>query len=99
MTSWAFDCFINLEQFYFIRIINSEQKTTLQSAEVLYQGLQYRVVDKSEQPAASKVHWLLCKVSLATFIASRACTEMMFIRSKLGLNKNINLHCLSFLKT
>ena len=95
MTSWAFDCFINLEQFYFIRIINSEQKTTLQSAEVLYQGLQYRVVDKSEQPAKYNG----CKVSLATFIASRACTEMMFIRSKLGLNKNINLHCLSFLKT
>ena len=64
MTSWAFDCFINLEQFYFIRIINSEQKTTLQSAEVLYQGLQYRVVDKSKQPAkytgfSARFHWLL----------------------------------------
>ena len=48
------------------------------------------VVDKSR---------LLCKVSPATFITSRARTEMMFIRSKLGLNKNINLHSLSFLKT
>ena len=48
------------------------------------------VVDKSR---------LLCKVSPATFITSRARTEMMFIRSKLGLNKNINLHSLYFLKT
>ena len=30
----------------------------------------------------------------ATLIALRTYTEMMFIRSKLGLNKNINLHCL-----
>ena len=56
-----------------------------------------RVVDKSRQLA--KFAGILRKVSPATFIASRARTEMMFIRSKLGLNKNINLHCLSFLKT
>ena len=51
-----------------------------------------RVEDKSRQPAKYEV-------SPATFTASRARTEMMFIGSKLGLSKNINLHCLSFLKT
>ena len=56
-----------------------------------------RVVDKSRQPA--KYAGFSARFSPATFIASRARTEMMFIRSKLGLNKNINLHCLCFLKT
>ena len=56
---------------------------------------QDQVVDKSRQPA--KYAGFSARFSPATFIASRARTEMMFIRSKLGLNKNINLHCLSFL--
>ena len=58
-----------------------------------------RVVYKSRQPA--KFAGLSARFCRLLWLRqeSRYAEEMMFIRSKPGLNKNINLHCLSFLET
>ena len=58
-----------------------------------------RVVYKSWQPA--KFAGLSARFCRLLWLRQelRYAEEMMFIRSKPGLNKNINLHCLSFLET
>ena len=59
-----------------------------------------RVVYKSRQPAKFAGFSVRFRRLLSLFEESRHVEEMMFMRSKLlGLNKNKNLQCLSFLKT
>ena len=60
----------------------------------------FRVVYKSRQPAKFAGFSVRFRRLLSLFEESRHVEEMMFMRSKLlGLNKNKNLQCLSFLKT